>query len=399
MLKTFAECRTAGNGPHHAQAMATPPRPALLPALARRLAVLAFALPLAMPFALAQDAAPIRVGTVVAAMEPINPAKEFVGRIEAEQRVSVRARITGYLQDVLFKEGQVVREGDLLYKIEPEPFQAAVQQAEGTLEKARGQVAYANAQLERAGQLLKTQTGTQATYDQRQAEQLTAKGDALIAEAGLENAQINLGYTEIKAPITGLIGRTGVTRGNVVGPDSGVLTTIVSQDPMFVTIPVSQREFLTLGEGYRTEADSVLTVLIRFSDGTAYDLPGKIDFVDVSVNQATDSVLVRAVLPNPKGKLIDGQLVKVSLQLEKPVEKILVPQAALIADQKGVYVFVVEDGKAAVRRLVLGGESGASAFVDDGLKAGDQIIVEGMTTLRPGAAVAPYPVASVPGAG
>ncbi len=349
--------------------------------------------------AAAQDAAPIRVGTIAATAQPINPAKEFVGRIEARERVSVRARITGYLKDVLFKEGQVVKEGDLLYTIEPEPFEAALSQAEGNLEKARGQKAFAEQQLVRADQLLKTQTGTQATRDQRQAEDLTASGDVLIAEAGVQTAKINLSYTKITSPISGLIGRTAVSKGNVVGPDSGVLTTIVSQDPMYVTIPISQREFLTLKSDDRTSGGSQLSVLIRFSDGSAYPLPGKIDFVDVSVDRATDSVLVRALVPNPDGFLIDGQLVKAALQLEKPVEKILVPQSALIADQKGVYVFVVVDGKAEQRRLTLGGELGASAIVDQGLAAGDQVVVEGLGALRPGAAVTAQPVAPLPGAG
>ncbi|MBZ9938923.1 efflux RND transporter periplasmic adaptor subunit [Mesorhizobium sp. BR1-1-16] len=355
-------------------------------------------LPASSP-ARAQDATPMRVGTVVVEAQPINPAKEFVGRIEAKERVAIRARVTGYLSDVLFKEGQQVKEGDLLYKIESEPFEAAVAQAQGALDKARGQSAFADAQLVRAQELLKTQSGTQATRDQRQAEQLTAKGDVQIAEANLKTAEINLGYTEIKSPINGLIGRTSVTKGNVVGPDSGVLTTIVSQDPMFVSMPISQREFLTLKSSDRMTSAGALSVLIRFSDGTAYDLPGKIDFVDVSVDRATDSVLVRAEVANPNGLLIDGQLVKVALQLEQPVEKILVPQSALIADQKGVYVFVVEDGKAATRRLTLGGESGTSAIVDDGLKAGDQVIVQGIEALRPGVPVTATPASTLPGAG
>ncbi|WP_342168984.1 efflux RND transporter periplasmic adaptor subunit [Kaistia soli] len=362
-------------------------------------ALLALVLLPASPPARAQDAAPVRVGTVVVEAQPINPAKEFVGRIEAMQRVSIRARVTGYLDAVLFKEGQQVKEGDLLYRIEQAPFEAAVSQAQGALDKARGQSAFADAQLARAQELLKTQTGTQATRDQRQAEQLTARGDVQIAESNLKTAEINLGYTEIKSPITGLIGRTSVTKGNVVGPDSGVLTTIVSQDPMFVSMPISQREFLTLKSADRMTGTGALSVLIRFSDGTAYEFPGKIDFVDVSVDRATDSVLVRAEVANPNGLLIDGQLVKVALQLEQPVEKILVPQSALIADQKGVYVFVVEDGKAATRRLTLGGESGTSAIVDDGLAAGDQVIVQGIEALRPGVPVTATPAATLPGAG
>ncbi|BCP51768.1 RND transporter MFP subunit [Kaistia sp. 32K] len=361
-------------------------------------AVLAGSLTFGQP-AEAQDAASLRVGTLAATPQPINPAKEFVGRIEARERVDVRARITGFLQDVQFEDGQMVKEGDLLYRIEPEPFQAALSRAQGALDQARGQAAYADQQYARAEELLKTQTGTVASRDQRLAEQLTAKGNVQIAEANVQTAQIDLGYTEIKSPISGLIGRTAVTKGNVVGPDRGVLTTIVSQDPMNVVIPVSQREFLKLKSDDRTAAKQELTALIRFSDGSAYDFPGKIDFVDVSVDRATDSVTIRAVVPNPNGRLIDGQLVKVTMELEKPVEKILVPQSALLADQQGFYVFVVEDGKAAIRRVTLGREVGVNASVETGLSSGDQVIVEGIAALRPGAPVSAYPATVLPKAG
>ncbi|ACK52213.1 efflux transporter, RND family, MFP subunit [Methylocella silvestris BL2] len=342
----------------------------------------------------AQAPAATRVGTILAAREPVNPAQEFVGRVEAIERVSVRARITGYLQEVLFKEGDLVKQGALLYRIEPEPFQAALQQAQGALVKAQGQEANAAVQLDRAETLLKTQSGSVAVRDQRTAEFQTTKGDVLVAEANVQAAKINLSYAEIKSPISGVIGRTSVTKGNVVGPDSGVLTTIVSQDPMYVVAPVSQREFLQLnGEQRRPGGGGgALTVTLRFSDGSAYEFPGKINFIDVSVDKATDSVLVRASFPNPQGRLIDGQLVRFSITGDKPEEKILIPQAALIADQQGVYVFVVEDGKAAVKRLKLGGESGANAIVDSGLDAGAQVIVEGMEVLRAGAPVIASPV-------
>jgi membrane fusion protein (multidrug efflux system) len=358
-------------------------------------AVLAGSLSLGLPAA-AQDAQPVRVGTLTATPQPINPAKEFVGRIEAPERVEIRARVTGFLQDVLFEDGQAVKEGDLLYRIEAGPFQAALARAQGALDQARGQSAFADQQLARAEELLKTQTGTAASRDQRLAEQLTAKGNVQITEANVQTAEIDLGYTEIKSPIDGLIGRTALTRGNVVGPDRGVLTTIVSQDPMHVMIPVSQREFLTLKSDDRAAAKQELAALIRFSDGSAYDLPGKIDFVDTSVDRATDSVTMRALVPNPNGRLIDGQLVKVTMELEKPVEKILVPQSALLADQQGFYVFVVEDGKAAIRRVTLGREIGVNASVETGLSPGDPVIVEGVAALRPGAPVSAYPAPKLP---
>jgi membrane fusion protein (multidrug efflux system) len=215
----------------------------------------------------------------------------------------------------------------------------------------------------------------------------------IIADANLKTANVNLGYTEITAPISGEIGLTKFTKGNVVGPDSGPLTTIVSRDPMYVSFPVSQRMFLQIeGAEQRRQVGGALNVRIKFADGTTYDQVGKINFVNVTVDRATDTVLVRATVPNPKGALIDGQLVQVSVETEKPQEKVLVPQTALIVDQQGPYVFLVVDGKAEIRRLKLGGEFGPFAVVDDGLKGGEQVVVQGMESLRAGAAVIASPV-------
>ncbi|MGZ9020801.1 MAG: efflux RND transporter periplasmic adaptor subunit, partial [Rhodoplanes sp.] len=202
----------------------------------------------------------------------------------------------------------------------------------------------------------------------------------------------NLGYTDIVAPIAGKIGRTSLTKGNVVGPESGPLTTIVSQDPMYVTFPVSQREFLQAKEGSQEREVQSIKVRIRFSDGSTYDQLGVINFIDVSVDRTTDTVIARATIPNPKGVLIDGQLVRVVLESGKPEEAVVIPQSALIADQQGVYVFVVEDGKAAVKRLKLGDESGTEVVVEDGLSTGAQVIVEGLQNVRPGIAVRASPL-------
>jgi membrane fusion protein (multidrug efflux system) len=338
----------------------------------------------------AQDPAPARVGTVLAEMRPTTPSTEFVGRIEAVERVAVRARVTGYLDVILFKEGDMVKEGAPLFRIEQAPFQAAVQQAQGALFRAQADYSNATAQAKRAEDLAKTNVTSLAERDRKVAEQLKAQGDVITADANLKTAQINLTYTEIASPISGMVGRTQVTKGNVVSPDSGVLTTIVSQNPMYVVFPVSQREFLRL-EDVRTKVGERLFVKIAFSDGQIYDSSGKIDFIDVTVDQATDSVMVRAVMPNPTGKLIDGQLVRVLIQSEKPEMKILIPQSALIADQQGVYVFVVEDGKAAVRRVKTGDQNGSDVIVESGLEPGDQVITEGMESLRIGAPVAATP--------
>ena len=348
---------------------------------------------LAVPAAWAQQPAAIPVGVAAAELRPVTQAKEFVGRVDAVERVEITARVTGFLQDILFKEGDLVKAGDVLYRIERDTFDAAVQQARGALLEAQGNYANATAQRARTEELAKTDTASRALLDQRLAAEKAAQGEVIIADANLRTANVNLGYTEITAPIAGKVGRTAVTKGNVVGPNSGPLTTIVSIDPMYVTFPVSQREFLTIETlEARKQQAAPPTVRVRFSDGSTYDQTGRINFVDVKVDRATDTVLVRATLPNPEDRLIDGQLVRVSVEAEKPQEKVLVPQSALIVDQQGTYVFVVVDGKAAVQRVALGGEYGPYAVIASGLKGGEQVVVQGLESLRPGTPVLASPV-------
>lgn len=344
--------------------------------------------------ALAQQPAPtaVPVGTVMAEKRAITQTADFVGRIEAVNRVDIRARVTGYLEEVLFKDGSTVAEGAPLFRIERAPFEAAVEQAQGALERAQGTLQNATVQRQRAEELLKTSAGSVAIRDQRVAEEKGAQGDETTAAANLKTAQINLGYTEIKAPIAGRIGRTKLTKGNVVGPDTGVLVQIVSDDPMYVTFPVSQREFLALKTNRLPTDGSAPLVSLRFSDGSTYEQKGRVDFVDVSVERATDTVLVRATLPNPAGKLLDGTLVRVGVQADKSEEKVLVPQSALIADQQGSYVFAVEDGKAVVKRVKVGAEAGSYVVIEQGLVGNEQIVIQGLQNLRPGVPVLASPV-------
>jgi membrane fusion protein (multidrug efflux system) len=340
------------------------------------------------PVALAQ----VPVSTVTVTAQPVNQGQKFVGRIEAVDHVDIKARVTGFLQERLFNEGDLVKEGQPLYRIEKDQFEAAVQQAEGALVRAQAQLANAKVQRQRAEELVKTSATSVATRDERVAAEKTAEGATIAAQADLRAAKINLAYTDILAPITGRIGRSSVTRGNVVGPDSGVLTTIVSTDPMYVVFPVSQREFLKIQKQDNTTNREDFKIVLQFSDGSLYDSTGKINFVDVKVDRATDSVIVRASIANPQSKLFDGQLVQVSVETEKPQEKVLVPQAALIADQRGTYVFAVVDGKAVEKRLKVGAPLGTNVIVEDGLAAGTQVIVEGLRNVKPGAEVLASPV-------
>jgi membrane fusion protein (multidrug efflux system) len=173
-----------------------------------------------------------------------------------------------------------------------------------------------------------------------------------------------------------------------------VLTTIVSQDPMYVTFPVSQRNVLQFQQRREMQGIKDIKVRLRFANGTTYGQTGSIYFLDVTVDRSTDTVLVRASMPNPTGLLIDGELVTVTLEAGTPEERVLVPQAALIADQEGIYVFAVEDGKAVVKRIKTSGESGLDDIVSQGLKGGEQIIVQGLQSVRPGQPVQASPVQS-----
>jgi membrane fusion protein, multidrug efflux system len=339
----------------------------------------------------AQQQQTVPVGTVYAERRPISQSRDFVGRVEAIDRVSVQARVTGYLEAILFTEGDFVKKGDPLYQIERGLFAAAVEQAQGTLERSKAAKTLTQIQLQRAEELLARNAGTAVARDQALAADQQAEGQILSDQANLDNANINLGYTDIRAPISGKISKSNITVGNVVGPSSGVLTVIVSQDPMYVTFPVSQREFLNLQASGKQVNPEDIEVRIRFANGVTYNQVGTISFVDVMVDRATDTVLVRGKMPNPDGVLVDGQLVTVSLQANQPRERVTIPQAALIADQQGIYVFVVEDGKAVVRRVKTGGEDGPDIIINDGLKGGEQVIVEGLQSIRPGQPVQATP--------
>jgi membrane fusion protein, multidrug efflux system len=334
----------------------------------------------------------IPVGIIYAERKPVARSADFVGRVEAINRVEVRARITGFLEAVDFKEGDEVKAGDSLYRIERGLFQAAVEQAEGALQRSKASKILSEVQLQRAEDLLAKSAGTAVARDQAAAADQQAAGAIMTDEANLQTAKINLGYTDIVAPIAGKVGKTNITVGNVVGPDSGSLTVIVSQNPMYVSFPVSQREFLRARERRGQIDVTGIKVRLRFADGRVYDQEGTINFVNVTVDRSTDTVLVRATFPNPDDALIDGQLVRVDLESGTAEEKVVIPQAALIADQEGIYVFVVDNGKAAMRRVKTGDESGTGIVIESGLSGGEEVIVEGLQSVRPGVAVRANPV-------
>jgi membrane fusion protein, multidrug efflux system len=378
--------------------------------MTRLCAFLAASLMLAAP-ATAQPApgAPPAVGVVRAERQQITQTDEFIGRISAVNRVALVARVTGFLEKRLFVEGSEVKKDDLLYVIEQPPFQALVDSAKAAVDQLEAQHRNADIALKRAQELLRTAAGPQATVDTTLAAERALAAQIDGAKAQLKTAEINLGYTEIRAPIDAQISSTAVTEGNVVSPGNGILATLVSQDPMYVIFPVSQRAALDLRNRYASKGGfSAVVIKLQLPDGRIYDQEGKLDYVAPTVAENTDTVTFRGVIANPvfpwmkqgqpgSRELRDGEFVSVLLEGVQPVAVLGIPRAAVLSDQQGDYVYVVDAlGKAQVRRVALGQSTPSTAVVTNGINEGELVISEGLQRVRPGEAVSAGPASPSP---
>ena len=351
----------------------------------------------------------VAVGVVTAKIEPVYETSQYVGRILAENTVNLVARVTGFLEQRLFRQGSDVAKGQLLYVIEQPPYQAAVAQSQAAVAQAEAQLSNAITTLSRQLQLLHTPAGQQSTVDNDRATQLSDAAQLASARGALETASINLGYTEIRAPIAGRIGITNLTEGNVVGPSSGTLATIVSQDPMYLAFEMPVVDALRLNDRYRAEGGlAALGVRVVLPDGQTYSHTGNVDFMSNRVSSSTDTILVRGTIANPplpgpanrgvaNRELTDGEFVTVILRGLKPERAVVVPRQAVLNDQLGTFVLVV-DAKSTVERrpVTLGQTTPAAAVIASGLAAGEQVIVEGIQRVRPGLKVDAQEI-SVPG--
>lgn len=337
---------------------------------------------------------------VVARVErvAISQGAEFIGRVEAIDKMDVRARVTGFLTARHFEEGAQVKANDLLFTIEQAPYAAEVALRRAAVDRAEAELRNATLQVQRGQDLLRTNAIPQSTVDDRITIEASAKAALDSARAQLEQAEIQYGYTTIRAAFDGRAGRSPLSPGNVVGPDSGILVQIVRDDPIRVTFPVTQRELLRFRQrGGQTGADAV-QVLVRLPDGTLLDTAGQIDFIDVSANRSTDSVQVVAQVPNAQHLLTDGQAVAVVVRAAQPQQAIVIPQSALQIDQQGPFVLVVgADNKVEVKRVRTTPGADGQTVVTEGLEVGQLIITEGSQRARPGQPVTPRQQASPPG--
>lgn len=335
-----------------------------------------------------QAAPPPAVLVQPAALTAIADQAEFIGRTAAVDKVELRARVKGFLGPRKFNDGDMVQKDEVVFTIEPETYQASVDQKVAQRDSMQAALTNADLQLQRATELLRTNTGTKQTYDQRLSEQLQAKANLEDARAQLRDAEIQLSYTTIKSPIAGRIGRAAFSPGNLVSPDSGVLATVVSETPIRVLFPVTQRELLDAKRN--AQIGDPPQVRLKLADGSIYKEKGKIDFIDITVDSKTDGQIVRATFDNKDNLLTDGQTVRVILEDSKPQSVVTVPQQAIALDQTGPYLFVVDDKNVVhLRRVKTGIVRNGQLIVTEGLKEGEKVVIQGQQRIRDGMTVAP----------
>jgi RND family efflux transporter MFP subunit len=320
--------------------------------------------------------------------QDVNPPSEYVGHMEAVQTVDLRARIEGFLEQVKFREGSDVRAGDLLYVIEKAPYQAKVDADTATVTQATATFTKARQYLERVRTV--RSGGVSATdIDDAVAEELRARAQLEQAKANLDRSRLDLGYTMVTAPISGRIGRTAYTQGNLVNPASGALARIVQIDPIRVVYSISENDLAAIKTALKDAGSGkkhpILAPRIKLPGRQVLKTAGQIDFVDNTVDPGTGTIAVWALFDNPDGTLLPGQYVTVLVARSKPKPMPVVPQSALLEDHDGRYVLLVDDqNRVVVRRVKTGPVVGINWAIKSGLTINESVIIEGVQKVQPG---------------
>ena len=355
--------------------------------LFRRIALGAVLLATALSLA-AQQAPSVVVAEVIS--RDVTPSFDYVGRVEAVDRVSLRARVQGVLEQRLFREGASIREGEPLFVIEKAPYEIVVKQRQADLAGAEATLKNARADLARKQELLAQQVISKSDVDAAEAVESTAVAAVLQAQAALERAQLDLSYTDIFSPIDGQVSQATLSVGNLVSVDSDPLATVIRMDPVHVNIAVSAKDLLQARrEGIDLDRPKVKPELF-LSDGQRYQHEGFFDYLDTEVDRSTDTVLARAVFPNPERVLIPGQFVRVTVKRKIAEKALVVPQIAVQEDQQGYFVLVVDAvNRVEQRRVELDRQLESEWVVTGGLAAGERVIVQGVQKVRPDMVVNP----------
>ena len=353
------------------------------------------------PAAAASPAAPLPVTVAKPLVKQITEWDEFTGQFAAVDEVEIRARVSGYLESIHFTDGQLVKQGDLLFVIDPRPFEITLTSATAALNSAQARVDLAKQQLARADKLKKSDFVSQSTFDERQQEMLSASADAEVAKAAIASARLNLSFTHVVAPMSGRIGNHKVSVGNLItGGDGGgamPLATIVSLDPIHFDFDVSEQDFLAYqraaASGRLTSArDEKLKVSAHLTDEKDWPLQGRMDFVNNAVDRTTGTIRARAIFPNEKMLITPGQFGRVRIPGSDPYDAVLIPDSAILSDQSQKIVMTVkEDGTVEPRVIRPGPLIEGLRVVREGLTGEEQIVIDGLLRARPGAKVAPSP--------
>jgi RND family efflux transporter MFP subunit len=336
------------------------------------------------------------------AMAAVASEFEFVTRTRASEDTAVRARVTGNLIERNFAEGQVIEAGALMFRIDPRPYQAALNVARAELSQAQAAMDVADRNLKRGLELEPDGFISAAEMDQLRGQYDGAVAAREAAEAAVDKAEIDLDFTEIRAPFTGTAGRSELSIGDLADPSTGPLVTLVQLDPMLADFDVNEQALaqnMRLNQERLTQGLEPLVFVprLRLVTGDEYAYPGEIDYASNRVNPSTGTVTVTARFPNPEGMLIPGQFARIVVQRGDEEMWLMVPQQSVLEDMQGRYVYIVDDSDTVVRRNVtLGRRQGISWTVDSGLEEGDRVIVNGIQKVRPGMPVAPSAVSAVP---
>lgn len=333
----------------------------------------------------------IPVRTITVAQADIDNVLELPGRVEPVRVAEVRARVTGIVQQRLYEEGTDVGQGQPLFRIDPAELRASYAQTQASLERAKATAANANAVVQRYRPLVEENAISGQEFDAAQAAAREANANVAQIQAQLKSASLQLGYTTVRAPIAGRAGRAAVTEGALVSQPEGTLMTRIEQvSPIYVSFSQSATEVLQIRRAIAAgelalSADDAVEVRLVFPDGTEYEIPGLIEFLDFTVDEATGTIELRAEFPNPDGLLLSGEFVNARIYAGKATDVIAIPQAAVtVADSGGTVMIVDKDGKAAVRPVKLGQLMGDSWVVESGLQPGDRVIVSNLQKLQPG---------------
>lgn len=317
----------------------------------------------------------------------------YSGNVAAPDEVTLRARVSGYIDHISFTEGDMVKQGDVLFTIDQRPYQARVNAAKAALNQAQTEYDLAHSEAERMRHLIKSSAVSHEEYEQRIAAEATAKAQIDAARADLDTAQLDLTYTQVKAPISGKISRADVTRGNLVTANSTVLTHLVSTDPMYIYFDVSEDAYVRYQQQQHihTQGQHLTQVNIQLAGQQHFPYHGQLDFVDNQLNQHTGTMRLRAVVSNDDQRLTPGLFARVQVPAKAPAKQILIAEKAIMTDQDIRYVWVVDsDHHVARRNLQLGRKVLNQRVVRSGLNAGDQVVINGLQRIAgPGAEVAP----------